>query len=154
VVDEDLFTQMDIGPTVLDALGLKIPQRLDGQSNWSRLVEGDRSAVPERVYCEDNYLTMVRSKERKLIYYAGQEFEEYFNMESDPWEENNLAHDPAYEKEILMLKAMMLEWLTVSRYLGSLPHIRKPSGQRLIWPANHPEDPYILHGAPQKPEDT
>jgi arylsulfatase A-like enzyme len=151
-VDDGLFTQIDVGPTILTALGLKVPQRLDGSSNWKRITENDRSEVPKMVFCEDNYLTMVRTKDRKLIYYAGQEEEEYFDMEEDPWEEHNLVNDPAYTQEILELKAEMLEWLTVSRYLGSLSHINKPGGKRDKWPANHPEDPYILSTSPKTPE--
>lgn len=150
-VDEDLFTQMDVGPTVLTALGLDVPSRLDGKSNWKRMTEGDQSEAPERVYCEDNYLTMVRSRDRKLIYYAGQEHEEYFNMEVDPWEEHNLAHDPDHKLELLELKAEMLEWLTVSRYLGSVCHINDVSGQRGIWPAFHPHDPHVLSVGSKKP---
>ncbi len=150
-VDDGLFTQMDLGPTVLTALGLEVPARLDGQSNWKRLTEDDRGEVPARVYCEDNYLTMVRSGDRKLIYYAGQEEEEYFNLQADPWEEHNLAQNPDYELEILKLKAEMLEWLTVSRYLGSVPHIKDPLGQRGIWPDYHPHDPYVLSTGSKKP---
>ena len=145
-VDEKLFTQMDIGPTVLSALGLEIPQRLDGHSNWRRLTEGASEEVPERVYCEDNYLTMVRSENRKLILYAGQEFEEYFDLENDPWEEQNLVGQEEWENEILKLKAEVLDRLMVSRYLGSLTHINKPNGKRNAWPDNHPQDPYYLHG--------
>lgn len=150
-VDDDLFTQMDIGPTILTALGLEVPQRLDGRSNWKRLANGDAGEAPERVYCEDNYLTMVRSNDRKLIYYAGQEHEEYFDLSTDPWEEHNLAADPDFAQEILQTKADMLDWLTVSRYLGSLPHINDPCGKRGIWPANHPHDPYVLSTGSKKP---
>lgn len=151
-VDDDLFTQIDVGPTILTALGLEVPQRLDGTSNWKRITENDRSEVPEMVFCEDNYLTMVRTKDRKLIYYAGQPEEEYFNMVEDPWEEHNLANDPAYAQEILELKVDMLDWLTVSRYLGSLSHINQASGKRDKWPANHPGDPYVLSASPKTPE--
>ncbi|MEI6892686.1 MAG: sulfatase-like hydrolase/transferase [Pontiella sp.] len=151
-IDEGLFTQMDVGPTILTALGLDVPQRLDGSSNWTRITENDRSEVPDMVFCEDNYLTMVRTPDRKLIYYAGQPEEEYFNMEKDPWEEYNLAKDPEYAQEILGLKVDMLEWLTVSRYLGSLSHVNKASGKRDKWPANHPEDPYILSTSPKTAE--
>lgn len=149
-LDEGLFSQIDLGPTILTALGLDVPQRLDGRSNWNRITTGDQSEVPERVYCEDNYLTMVRSTDRKLIYYAGQKEEEYFNMDADFWEEHNLVGDPDYALEILELKADMLEWLTVSRYLGSLSHVKNESGKRDKWPANHPQDPYVLSCSPRK----
>ncbi|MGJ8654436.1 MAG: sulfatase family protein [Opitutaceae bacterium] len=151
-IDDDLFTQIDVGPTILTALGLEVPQRLDGSSNWKRITENDRNEVPEMVFCEDNYLTMVRTKDRKLIYYAGQPEEEYFNMTEDPWEEHNLAHNPDYAQEIMALKVDMLEWMTVSRYLGSLSHVNQADGKRDKWPANHPGDPYILSCSPKTPE--
>ncbi|MDF7809221.1 sulfatase-like hydrolase/transferase [Pontiellaceae bacterium B12219] len=152
-IDNGLCTQMDVGPTILTALGLEVPQRLDGSSNWKRVTTGDQSEVPEMVFCEDNYLTMVRTKDRKLIYYAGQEEEEYFNMKTDPWEEYNLVKNPEYSQEILELKAQMLEWLTVSRYLGSLSHVKQENGKRSMWPANHPHDPYILSTSPKPVEE-
>mgnify|MGYP000223350481 CR=1 FL=1 len=115
-MDNNLFTHMDVGPTLLDALGLDIPQALDGQSNWQRLVNGDSSEAPERVYCEDNHLTMVRSMNRKLIMYTGEDDEEYFNLKVDPWEENNLVNEPAYQEELQQMKMEACEWLMASRY--------------------------------------
>ena len=150
-LDHGLCTQMDVGPTVLTALGLEVPQRLDGKSNWKRWTDDDRGEVPARVYCEDNYMTMVREGNRKLIMYAGQEFEEYFDLKSDPWEEHNRAADPECQQELLEMKAATLDWLMVSRYLGSLPQIHKTSGLRSVWPPNHPDDPYILNAGSRKP---
>lgn len=150
-LDEDLCTQMDVGPSLLAALGLEVPQRLDGRSNWNRWSRGDRGEAPARVYCEDNYMTMVRTRDRKLITYAGQEHEEYFDLQADPWEEHNLAEDSGHARDILQLKAEMLDWLAVSRYHGSLPQLGQASGRRGIWPANHPHDPYPLHVGSIKP---
>jgi arylsulfatase len=144
-VDNDLLSQIDVGPTILTALGLGVPQRLDGHSNWNRFISGDSSEAPGTVYCEDNYLTMIRTKDRKLITYAGQEHEEYFDLESDPWEEENLSTSVPHRKEILELKEKTLDWLMGSRYLGSLSHINDPAGKRKNWPANHPHDPWVLH---------
>ncbi len=152
IVDADFFSQMDIGPTILTALGIEPPQRLDGQSNWKRLSEGDASEAPDKVYCEDNYITMVRSKERKLIHYTGQDYEEYFNLSDDPWEESNLSKDPDYAQEILETKAETMEWLMKSRYLGSLPQIKLETGKRPIWPENHPHDPFPLNAGSIKPK--
>jgi len=149
-LDQELCTQMDVGPTVLQALGLDVPQRLDGKSNWKRWTEGDSGEVPERIYAEDNYMTMVRDGERKLILYAGQESEEYFDLATDPWEEDNLAHNPDFDHDRLALKASTLDWMMVSRYLGSLPQINLSSGNRPVWPANHPHDPYVLNAGSVK----
>ncbi len=145
VVDERLFSQIDVGPTVLEAAGLPVPQRLDGHSNLARFVSGDESQAPEAVLCEDNYLTMYRTLDRKYIHYAGQPHAEYFDLTTDPFEERNLADDPAHAGELAELRARMLDELLVSRYLGSLPQIGMEQGERRIWPANHPEDPWVLH---------
>lgn len=151
-VDSDLFSQIDIGPTVLAALELNVPQRLDGNSNWKRLTEGDSSEAPDRVYAEDNYLTMVRTKDRKLIHYAGQNTAEYFDLKKDPWEEQNQIDNPDYQQEILELKAETMDWIMSSRYLGSVAHINQTSDPRGIWPQNHPHDPHALSVGSLKPK--
>lgn len=144
-VDKGLFTQMDIGPTVLDAAQLKVPDRLDGRSQLTRLLDGCSSEIPDTVYCEDNYLLMCRTRYRKLIHYAGQSYFEYYDIENDPMERNNLYEHVDYQNEIQIMRSKLFDWLMVSRYHGSLPNVQKANGQRSIWPANHPEDPYVLH---------
>lgn len=144
-IDEELFTQMDIGPTILEMLGLEIPDRLNGSSNLHRIFDGDTGQAPDTVYCEDNYITMARTRDRKYIHYAGQEQAEYYDMVADPWEEQNLIDNPDYRDEIARTRAELLDWLLISRYHGSLPQIGRPNGTRRIWPGNHPEDPYVLH---------
>jgi arylsulfatase len=145
VTDDLLFSQIDVGPTILEAAGLPVPQRLDGRSNLARLLDGDRSQAPKAVLCEDNYLTMYRTPDRKYIHYAGQPYAEYFDLAADPFEEHNLADDPARADEIAALRSRFLDELLVSRYLGSLPQIHEANGERRIWPQNHPEDPWVLH---------
>ena len=142
-IDDGLFSHIDVGPTLLDILDLPIPARLDGASNWQRIAKGDTSQIPEAVYCEDNYLLMARTADRKYIHYAGQPYGEYYDMKADPGEEENLIEQ--LPDEVLKVKSSLLDWLLVSRYHGSLPNIQTPSGKRSIWPGNHPEDPFVLH---------
>ena len=143
--DELLFSQIDVGPTILEAAGLPVPDRLDGASNLRRLLTGDPAQAPDAVFCEDNYLTMHRTLHRKYIHYAGQPHAEYFDLTNDPFEERNLFGDPAYEPEIVRLRSSLLDWLLCSRYHGSLSQVGLAGGSRAIWPANHPEDPWVLH---------
>ena len=143
--DSALFSQIDIGPTILEAAGVAAPHRLDGQSNLTRLVTGDSTGAPEAVLCEDNYLLMYRTATHKYIHYAGQPHGEYFDLVADPFEDENLYTDKAHAKEIAQIRATLLDQLLVSRYHGSLPQIQAPNGERRIWPANHPEDPWVLH---------
>ncbi len=129
-VDSGLFSHIDIGPTLLTALGLNAPDRLDGRSNWKRLTEGDSTEAPRCVYCEDKHLTMAHTRDRKLILYTGEESEEYFDLKTDPWEENNLSEDPNYRDEVNSFKADMLKSILESRYTGSLPQVGAPNGIR------------------------
>lgn len=148
-VDDKLFSQIDIGPTVLEAAGLETPARLDGKSALERIKSNDSASVPDAVYCEDNYLTMIRTATDKLVHYAGQDYGEYYDLEADPDESKNLYDDPYCQSRVNELRSKLLDWVLTSRYTTSAPN-----GQpRLHWPENHPEDPYILSGKP-RPERT
>jgi arylsulfatase A-like enzyme len=148
--DEDLFTQIDIGPTLLEYAGMEVPCYLDGTSDLKRILERDISEIPEKVYCEDNYLTMVRSKTRRFIHYAGQpQFGEYYDIVNDPHEFENLFHRPEFAEEIAEEKLDLLEWKTTSRYLGSAVDVGLGPKPGRRWPAYCPEDPYILSGEPR-----
>ena len=148
-VDDGLFTQMDIGPTLLEFAGLNVPCYLDGRSNLKRITEGDSSQVPEKVYCEDNYLTMVRAADKKMVYYSSQPYGEYYDLENDPSEFHNLYHCPDHSKEITVMKLDLLDWITSSSYLGSAMSVGMGPAPKRHWPAYTPQDPYILSGAPR-----
>lgn len=145
-VDDNLFTHIDIGPTLLDLAQIEIPAYLDGNSNLKRLVDGDSNQAPEKVYCQDNYMTMVRTESRRLTHYAGQSYGEYYNMEDDPYEFNNLYDNPIYKEEIKNLKLEYLEWRAVSSYLGSVERTQKNCYEKRKWPQYYPNDPYFLQG--------
>jgi len=141
-VSGDLASLIDIGPTVLDYAGLPSPSYLEGRS----LTPGN-SAEPEYVFCEDNYLTMIRSHDFKMVYYLGQESGELYDLKKDPGELNNLwdreDHRPVREE----LKSSLLGWLAESVYMNKNYRSRNTSGQ----PIRHPRDPRFgnrLHGGP------
>jgi arylsulfatase A-like enzyme len=145
-IDNRLFTQMDIGPTLLDFAGVKIPAYLDGRSNLARLKKGDTNCIPDKVYCQDNYMTMVRTENRRMIHYAGQPYGEYYDMESDPLEQKNLWSDSSRQEEIRRLRMEYLQWREVSTYLGSIERCKRGPTERRKWPAYFPDDPYFLQG--------
>ncbi|MGL1890061.1 MAG: sulfatase-like hydrolase/transferase [Spirochaetaceae bacterium] len=149
-IDDKLFTQMDIGPTILDFAQIEVPDYFDGKSNLKRLTCGDQTLAPDKVYCQDNYLTMVRTETRRMIHYAGQEYGEYYDIEKDPNEFNNLYDNKSYEEEIKTLKLEYLEWRAVSSYLGSVERTKKSCYEKRKWPQYNPNDPYFLQGWAKK----
>lgn len=53
----DLVPLMDVGATVLEAVGLPVPAYMEGRSLRGYL-EGDDPSSREFVFCEYNYLVM------------------------------------------------------------------------------------------------
>ena len=113
--NDKLVSLMDIGPTILEAAGIEVPTYLEGRSLMP-VLKGERESIRDYVFCEDNYLTMIRSETQKLVYYTGQEEGEFYDLESDPHELDNRWSDPDYAdaKNAMLLK--LLEWISSSAY--------------------------------------
>jgi len=150
VVDDCLASQIDVGPTLLEAAGVPGAASLDGQSQWSRWCKGQIDSVPESVLCEDNYMTMIRTEREKLVYYAGQPYGEYYDLSEDPNQLNNRFDAPDCADRVTALKLNLLERVTCSRYLGSAQEVGLGHRSRVYWPALTPEDPHALHMRPRK----
>jgi len=95
-------TLYDIMPTVLDVLGIDIPDKVDGISMRNALY-GDDSISREFVHGEHSwcyssiqecqYLTDGKTK---YVYLPGLDEEQLFDLEKDPGELHNAAADTAY----------------------------------------------------------
>ncbi len=114
LVSDALVELTDIVPTLLDACGLPIPERVQGRS-LAPIATGAaaphtlRSFVRSEYYhvlnpapqehgstFEGSYATMLRDRAHKLVVYHGHQTGELFDLENDPGEFNNLWHDPAW----------------------------------------------------------
>lgn len=113
-----LASLMDLGPTLLEAAGVPAPTHLEGRSLFP-LLEGGTDPVRTRVYCEDNYMTMIRSDTHKLVHYAGQPYGEFYDLAADPAERSNRWDDPSYGALRRQMEGELLEWLTTSLYFNS-----------------------------------
>jgi len=106
-VVEDVVANIDIAPTVFDAMGLEKPAHFDGES-FIPLARGED--VPWRdyflyvYYWERNYpqtptIFSLRGDRYKLInYYGLWDTDELYDLQKDPNETNNLLHDPEFEE--------------------------------------------------------
>jgi len=148
-VCQELISNVDVLPTLLDLAGLPLPTNLHGRS-FSGLVT-DREYTPnERIFAEKTYHTYydpmraVRGRRWKLI--ANFEFApwqetppdyrnnakgyvevanalnvpgeiqyhppfELFDLEKDPYEQHNLANDPAHQSTRDDLIRALREWM-------------------------------------------
>jgi arylsulfatase A-like enzyme len=111
-----LVSLIDLGPTILDLVGITPPTYLEGFS-LVPLMKGTSDIPRQYVYSEDNYLTMIRSQTHKLVLYTGQEdIGELYDLREDPDELWNRWDDPRYEDVQFSLIQALSRWLLRSNY--------------------------------------
>ncbi|WDR03977.1 sulfatase-like hydrolase/transferase [Devosia algicola] len=108
----------DFGPTILELAGVTPPADFEAQSLVPALKGNDWSGR-DAVFCEQagdvtmedtRLITMVRTETEKAVLYLGSDQGQYFDLETDPLEENNRWNDPAAAPQIAALRQRLLEW--------------------------------------------
>ena len=99
-VSDDLVTLLDFFPTLIEELGLDYPEDygpLTG-ANLLGAVGGGlaerRDAVAIDYGAGSSRWISLRSRNRKYAFFAEGGVEECYDLEEDPWEENNLINSP------------------------------------------------------------
>lgn len=138
---DSLVSLMDLGPTLLDAAGVAVPEHLEGASllPWTK---GRVCASRDFVCAEDNYLTMFREERYKMVLYTGATYGELYDLKEDPHELVNRWDDPAMAGEKQRLLIRHSQWLMESCYRTGGIRSRSAPGHRM----RQPEPPYYLHG--------
>ena len=120
---------IDLFPTLAELAKIDPPSTLEGTSRVSAMQEGtapEGDAVTSECCLWGDRQRMVRSGRWKYIL-AGND-EVLFDMEFDPWEERNLAKDPAHAERCGELKKLALDgW-------NPPPDGYLQEGMKPIWP--------------------
>ncbi|MEM9704276.1 MAG: sulfatase/phosphatase domain-containing protein, partial [Planctomycetota bacterium] len=107
---EQVVANIDIAPTVMQAMGLKKPPHMDGQSflPLARLPSARRATVPWRdyflyvYYWEQNYpqtpthFSLRGDRYKYTTYYGLWDTDKLFDIQADPEERDNLIHRPEF----------------------------------------------------------
>ncbi|MDQ8197659.1 sulfatase [Pelagicoccus enzymogenes] len=132
VVDE-VVANIDIAPTVMDAMGLDKPQHMDGAS-FIPLALGEE--VPWRdyflyvYYWEKNFpqtptqFSLRGDRFKYITYYGLWDTDELFDIQADPGEQRNLIHDPKYAKQQREMENRLYEMM--EDLGGDAVPLRKP----------------------------
>ncbi len=151
-----LVEQVDIAPTILDALSLGTPPTMVGAS-WVNDLDSDQDQGKSSVLCEGGFGAptqlsadpaqnrlypardafggpgvMVRSDNFKLVLYADDQGE-LFDLEDDKHELKNLFANPAFAeiRESLTREAMVRRLLVKNRPIrGAWPHLLQAADSR------------------------
>lgn len=117
-VVEEVVANIDIAPTVMEAMGLQKPAHMDGQS-FLPLALGEE--IPWRdyflyvYYWEPNYpmtpthFSLRGGQYKFTTYYGLYDTDELFDIKADPMEQNNLIHDPAFSTIHLQMETALYQ---------------------------------------------
>jgi len=117
----EIVETVDLAPTLCALAGLEPMQSCDGK-DLSALLQGE-SVEPHKIgVTEFAWSKSVRMGKFRYVYYPAEMFpEEYpdgfgelYDIESDPWEMENLYFDAQYADVIREMKAQLLEWLVTT----------------------------------------
>ncbi len=115
-VMKDLVSTIDLLPTFLDLSGQKIPKNIEGKS----LVGLMNSNVNWREYAfseignsTQNSVITVRGKNEKYVLFRKNgkvEYEQFFDLKTDPWEMKNLVAEGKYGNDLAKFKVALNNW--------------------------------------------
>jgi arylsulfatase len=136
-----LCQQMDVGPAILELAGVPVPPSMEARSLLPalrgegahpehpspRVGRGDGGEGKGRQYVfaehgrdgilrEAAFMTMVRSREWKLVHFLDEPFGQLFDLVHDPGEVHNLWDDPAAAEARRHLLDVLREWRIRSAY--------------------------------------
>lgn len=131
-VNTDLVQNIDFAPTILDVVGLNIPEQMQGKSLLP-LFEGNNKDWRDALYYhyyEYPGIHMVkrhygvRTKKYKLIhFYYDIEAWEMYDLENDPNEMNNIYNNPNYDKIQIQLHSKLDELRVLYKDSDSLNNV-------------------------------
>jgi len=122
----------DLAPTVLDCCGIAPHDGMQARSLWSSLKKkGGITGLRDSVYCEylnanphkrdeQQFCTMVRTREFKLIRRHGEELGELYDMQKDPAELTNLWNSDAHASVKMDLLGLLSDRMAMTA--DPLPH--------------------------------
>jgi choline-sulfatase/uncharacterized sulfatase len=113
-VRDALVESIDFLPTVCALAGLEPPDWVDGK-NIKKIFETDEE-LRDIAVTENPYTKTIHTKKYKFTQYLpemqdGEDFGELYDIQNDPWEENNLYFDSNFQEVIHDLRYKLYCWL-------------------------------------------
>ena len=113
VVCDELLSQYDIMPTLLDYVGIEPDPSLDlpGQS-FAALLQGAKFDGRENVVVYDEYgpVRMIRNREWKYVHRYPYGPHELYDLVNDADEATNLATEPEHQEQVREMRGRLEEW--------------------------------------------
>lgn len=117
---EQMIQNIDVAPTLLEVAGIKKPSHMQGRSIVPLLAgnpAGWRDHIFYEYYWEYDFphtptMHGMRDEQYKLIRYHGiWDTNEFYDLQADPFEMNNLIAHPAHQERIEAMTGQIYDWL-------------------------------------------
>ncbi len=139
-VSDEFVQSTDIAPTLLSLAGLKVPERMDGQDLSPLLNRATGWKSRDAVFSEGNTpggpMTMIRTRDWKLVYEDEPTCRELYDMRGSADELHNLYYEPEYKSIRDELVARVKQW--------------RSEGERLFEPRKLLRADYVGHLFPDR----
>lgn len=116
--NDDFTLNVDLAPTILGATGVKAPATMQGRDIAPLYLAAEKPAWREEFYYEFSLgnrpdhipasEALVR-KDWKYFYWSHYKVEQLFHIAADPFEETDLAKDPAHAARLAEMRARLAE---------------------------------------------
>ena len=106
-VENKIVANIDIAPTLFELAGIPIPDSVDGESLVKLLQKN--GAWREYLLLEGGVLdgSYIGVRSERYFYGENNGYPEFYDMQADPYQLQNLANDPAYQDLATQYKAVM-----------------------------------------------
>lgn len=140
-VAEEVVELRDVMPTLLEAAGTPVPVTVDGTSllpllrapaaSWRPYIHGEHCTC----YSEEQEMQFVTDGRRKFVWLPRLDQEQFYDLEIDPGERQDLVHDASRQSEIATWRSHLVRELA-ARECGwvAAGKLRCPDGEPLVSP--------------------
>jgi arylsulfatase A-like enzyme len=108
-----IVEEIDLLPTILDVLDIKISERIQGRS-LVPIINGSSNSS-RAAHAEFPNAKMLRTEQWKLVHYLHAPYGELYNLRDDPYEIKNLYDDPAAAGARHEMESALADWLIDSQ---------------------------------------
>jgi len=121
-----LVENVDLTPTLLSLVKIKPIQTADGL-DLSPLLRGQCDKIREEAVTEAPLSKSIRWSQFRYVHYPrvmfnGDDHGELYDLESDPWEKQNLYHDPRFAHVVSDGLRRLMDWtIRTTRIASKLP---------------------------------
>jgi arylsulfatase len=122
---DDLVQLMDLGPAILELAGAELPDpmgarsllpAMTGDPDWKGRECVYAEQAKDLIFTDSEFMTMVRTKDWKLVHFMGESFGQLFDLQNDPRETANLWDDAHHAETKQGLLDNLREWRIRSHY--------------------------------------